>query len=158
MMKALLQRMRQASVSVDGQIVNQIARGLLVYTGIGPADTIADAARLAQRVAGMRLFDDDAGKLNLSVLDIAGEVLAIPNFTLMADTNGGRRPSFSGAAPAAIAEPLFDAFVSSLQSAGCRVARGVFGASMLIAGQVDGPVNVIVNQPAEAVQPTTEIR
>ncbi len=150
-MRALLQRVGHSEVRVDGKIVGQIQRGLLVYVGISTTDTQSDAVNLGRKVAGLRIFEDQQDKLNLSVVDTAvdGAILVIPNFTLLADTSKGRRPSFNPAAKGQFAKQLFDAFVKSLQDAGCETQQGVFGADMIIRSTALGPVNVIVDYPPE---------
>ena len=143
-MRALVQRVVWAEVEVEGKIVGKIGSGLLVYQAVGVGDTEAQAAQLAQKVANLRIFEDGQEKLNLSVRDIRGGVLAIPNFTLLADASRGRRPEFSPAAPASEAEPIYEAFVEGLRQAGCRPEQGLFGAHMHIQSQADGPVNVMI--------------
>ena len=144
-MKAVLQRVGRAKVTVDSAVVARIDVGLLVYVGVGAGDTVDEARKLAEKVADLRIFKDDAGKLNLSVRDVGSNVLAVPNFTLQADARKGRRPAFVGAARADQAQPLYDAFVKHLIDSGCRVATGVFGADMLIDSLADGPVNIILD-------------
>lgn len=146
-MRAVVQRVSWAEVSVGNDIVGRIGHGLLVYLGVAAADTPAEARRLAEKVAHLRIFPDEKDKLNLSVRDVEGAVLVVPNFTLLADTRKGRRPAFAAAAPGPQAGPLTDAFVAALREAGCAVQRGVFGAHMYIRSQADGPVNVLVEMP-----------
>jgi len=150
-MRALLQRVGHSEVEIDGKIVGQIQHGLLVYVGISTTDTQNDAVKLGSKVAGVRIFEDQQDKLNLSVTDpaVSGEVLVIPNFTLLADTTKGRRPSFNPAAKGQPAKQLFDAFVKSLRDAGCNTQQGVFGADMTIRSTAIGPVNAIVDYPPE---------
>ncbi len=148
-MKAIVQRVDRASVVSDGTLTGQIDRGLLVYVGVATDDTPAVARKLARKVANVRIFDDSDGRLNLSVLDIGGGVLAISNFTVQADTRKGRRPAFTNAAPGPQAQPLHEAFLAALQQEGCPVATGVFGAHMAIDSRADGPVNVIIDIPPE---------
>src|SRR5690242_16289774 len=112
-MRAVIQRVSQASVTVEHQVVGQIGRGLLVLLGVGAADGPADAALLAEKIASMRIFPDQEGRFNRALLDIGGSVLVVSQFTLYADTRRGRRPGFSGAAPPAVAAPLVDAFVAA---------------------------------------------
>ncbi len=144
-MRALIQRVADAACSVDGVVSGQIDAGLLVYVGITPDDTATNARKLAQKVAGLRIFDDADDKLNLSVQDVGGAILVIPNFTLLADARKGRRPAFNGAAPGPVAQPLQEAFVAALREEGVTVAEGVFGADMTITSTGRGPINVIVD-------------
>lgn len=146
-MRALLQRVSEARCEVGGTLTGHIQAGLLVYVGIGPDDTPEVAQALARKVARLRIFEDQQDKLNLSVLDTGGEVMAISNFTLLADARKGRRPAFNTAAPAELAGPLHDAFVGALRAEGCRVAEGQFQAHMEIASTATGPVNVILDLP-----------
>ena len=152
-MKAVVQRVRSAEVQVDGEVVGRIDRGLLVYVGVGCHDAADDAERLADKVVNLRIFEDDAEKLNRSVQDVRGGVLAIPNFTLLADARKGRRPSFVGAAAPEAAAPVFQAFVAALKRSGCPVAAGVFGATMLIRSDADGPVNILLEMPPPDGEP-----
>ena len=147
-MRALVQRVDWAEVDVAGRIVGRIENGLLVYVGVAIADTVENARRLAEKVACLRIFEDADGKLNLSCQDARGGVLAVSNFTLLADTRKGRRPAFVNAAPAAEAERLYEAFAEAIEGHGCRVARGVFGARMAVRSCAAGPVNVLVDIPA----------
>ena len=154
-MRALVQRVDWAEVLVGGQIAGQIDRGLLVYVGVAAGDTEADAARLAEKVAQLRVFEDDGGKMNLSCRDVRGGVLAVSNFTLLADTRKGRRPAFTAAAPPELAQRLYEAFLAALAGQSVQVERGVFRASMIVRSAAAGPVNVIVETgagsgPAEA--------
>ena len=144
-MRAVIQRVSSASVTVDGQVVGMIGRGLLVLLGVGSADQQNDALMLAEKIAHLRIFSDAQGRFNLSVQDLSGEVLAISQFTLYADTRRGRRPSFSDAARPEIAAPLVDSFVEALRGHGLLVASGVFGAHMLIDLQNDGPVTIVLD-------------
>ncbi len=146
-MRALIQRVLSAEVSVGGEPVGRIDHGLLVYVGVGVDDTAADAAKLAGKVAHVRIFEDADEKMNLSVSDVGGALLVVPNFTLMADARKGRRPAFVAAARGAEAEALFDAFVDQLRRLGCTVATGSFGDDMLIRSDADGPVNVLIDIP-----------
>jgi len=146
-MRALVQRVHWAQVEVDSRLVGRIEAGLLVYVGIGGDDKPADAEKLAEKVATLRIFPDQQGKLNLSVRDARGGILAVPNFTLMADASSGRRPSFSGAAAGEQARPLYETFVEALRRAGCATAEGVFGAEMKIRSEADGPVNIVIDLP-----------
>lgn len=147
-MRAVVQRVRRARVEVDGVAVGQIEAGLLVYVGVAAADTRGEAERMAEKVAKLRVFEDESGKLNHTVQDVRGGVLAVPNFTLLADARKGRRPSFAAAAPAQHAKAVFDNFVDSLRDQSCLVAHGRFGAHMIVGSEADGPVNIILEIPA----------
>lgn len=144
-MKALLQRVTTARVEVSGSTVGQIDKGLLILLGITPSDTPQLAAKLAERVANYRLFSDAEDKMNLGLLDCQGAALVVSQFTLAADTNSGRRPSFSSAAAPDLAEPLYLAFVAALQRLGVPVATGVFGADMQVSLTNDGPVTFLLD-------------
>jgi D-tyrosyl-tRNA(Tyr) deacylase len=146
-MKALIQRVSEASVTVDGAKVSCIGPGLLVLLGIRHADTLADVERLARRIPALRIFRDDQGQMNRSVADIGGSVIVVSQFTLYADTRQGNRPGFSAAASPSVAEPLYEALVERLraQLGSARVGTGVFGASMQVRLLNDGPVTVELN-------------
>ena len=139
-MIALIQRVRGASVSVEGKLVAQIGQGVLALVGVERGDGDAEASRLAERVLGYRIFPDAAGKMNLSVVEISGGVLAVPQFTLAADTRSGARPSFSNAAAPADGEALFAKFVEKARERLPHVAAGRFGADMQVSLVNDGPV------------------
>ena len=141
-MRALLQRVSRASVTVEGQIVGHIGQGLLVLLGVGQGDSEAQVKNLADKIVHLRIFGDEAGKMNRSLLDIGGEVLVVSQFTLYADTRRGRRPSFTDAAPPTLAEPLVEGFKDALASYGLTVASGVFGAYMTIELRNEGPVTI----------------
>jgi D-tyrosyl-tRNA(Tyr) deacylase len=143
-MRAILQRVSSASVRVDGLVVGEIGAGLLVLLGVGQEDTEADAEHLADRVLGLRIFGDAAGKMNLSVVDSGGGVLVVSQFTLYGDTRKGRRPSFDGAAPPEMACRLYERFVELVRARGVGVATGVFQASMSVALVNEGPVTFVV--------------
>lgn len=144
-MKALLQRVTGASVGVAGEIVGRIGRGLVVFVGVANADTEKDAQYLAQRIVNLRIFSDEAGKFNLSALDIEGELLVVSQFTLLADTRKGRRPSFVGAAPPAQAERLFEKFVEQTRATGLKVETGRFQQYMQVEIHNDGPVTILLD-------------
>lgn len=146
-MRALVQRVAWAEVEVEGQMVGRIGSGLLVYVGVAAGDTRAQAVWLAEKLASLRIFEDEQGKLNRSVKDTGGGMLAISNFTLLADARKGRRPAFVGAADFETARPLHEAFLDGLRGEGVNIAAGVFGARMAIRSQADGPVNVIIDTP-----------
>ncbi len=132
-------------VEVDGRVVGSIGRGLLVYVGITPGDDEATLAKMADKIVNLRIFDDPAGKLNLSVKDMGGGVLLISNFTLMGDARQGRRPSYTLAQRPEIAGGLYQQLVEAVRATGVPVAAGVFQASMIIDSKADGPVNIVVD-------------
>ena len=148
-MKALLQRVIGASVSVAGEEVGRIGRGLVVFLGVANGDTKEDAQYLVSKIINLRIFSDAEGKFNLSVLDIGGELLLVSQFTLLADTRKGRRPSFIEAAPPAQAEGLFDYFVEQARASGLKVATGRFQQYMQVEIQNDGPVTVLLDSRAK---------
>ena len=143
-MRAVVQRVRRARVQVAGDTVGEIGAGLCVLVGVTHGDEPGSAERMAAKVAGLRIFDDEAGTMNLSVEDAGGAVLVVSQFTLYGDTARGRRPSWSAAAPPARAEPLVDAVAAALRSRGLEVATGRFGAEMEVELVNDGPVTVLV--------------
>ncbi len=144
-MKAVLQRVTKASVSVAGEVVGSIGPGLVVLVGVANGDTEKDARYLAQKTVELRIFPDDAGKFNLSALDIKGELLVVSQFTLLADTRKGRRPSFVEAAPPAQAEGLFEQFVAAARASGLKVETGRFQQYMLVEIHNDGPVTILLD-------------
>lgn len=144
-MRALIQRVREAAVRVDGRVVGAIGPGpgLLVLAAMAPDDDDADRDWLARKIVALRIFDDSEGVMNRSIVDVAGAILAVSQFTLFASTRKGSRPSWSGAAPPEVARPKFDAFVAVLAGAlGKPVATGAFGAAMEVALVNDGPVTI----------------
>lgn len=141
-MRALLQRVSRAHVTVDGKVVGKIGRGLLVLLGVGMGDGEAQVKFLADKIVHLRIFEDDEGKMNRSLLDIGGEVLVVSQFTLYADMRRGRRPSFTNAAPPSIAEPLVERFKDAIAAYGLTVADGVFGAYMEVELLNEGPVTI----------------
>ena len=143
-MRALVQRVAEARVTVDGQVVGEVGAGLLVLLGVTHTDTAAQAAWLAGKVAGLRIFEDADGKMNRSVGDVGGSVLAVSQFTLYGDCRKGRRPSFDSAARPDQARALYDAFVAGLSALGVTVATGVFQAHMQVALVNDGPVTIMI--------------
>lgn len=146
-MKIVLQRVKSASVTVDGDLVSEIGPGLLLLVGIAQDDSEEQAGWLAEKVAGLRIFADEEGKMNRGVRDTGGEVLAVSQFTLLADTRKGKRPSFIKAALPEKAEPLFDHFCEKLREAGVEsVKTGRFGAMMDVALVNDGPVTIILER------------
>lgn len=141
-MRAVVQRVSTASVTVDGQVVSAIQRGLLILLGITHTDGEAEAAQLARKIASLRIFEDDDGKLNLGLSDVGGAALAVSQFTLYADVRKGRRPSFITAARPEQAQPLYERFCGLLAAAGVEVAQGIFQAHMQVALVNDGPVTI----------------
>ena len=141
-MKALIQRVSGASVGVAGEMVGRIGQGLVVFIGVADGDMDRDAQYLAQKIANLRIFSDDEGRFNLSALDINGELLLVSQFTLMADTRKGRRPSFAAAAPPEQAEQLFEEFVRQVRDTGLSVATGRFQQHMDVEIHNDGPVTI----------------
>ena len=144
-MKAIIQRVSRASVSVGGEAVGSIGPGLAVLLGIAQGDSGEEAQRLAQKTAELRIFGDAAGRLSLSLLDVAGEALVVSQFTLLADSRKGRRPSFTAAAPPELAEPLVRQFEESLRGLGVPVASGRFGTHMQLDIVNDGPLTIILD-------------
>jgi D-tyrosyl-tRNA(Tyr) deacylase len=144
-LRALIQRVSQASVSVQGNIVAAIEQGLVALVGVARGDSEADARYLAEKTANLRVFPDESGKFNRSTLDISGEVLVVSQFTLVASTRKGRRPSFTEAAPPEEAEPLVDTFAQFLRSAGLKVKTGRFQQHMLVEIHNDGPVTIFID-------------
>ena len=146
-MRIVLQRVRSASVTVEGERISEIGQGLLLLVGVASGDGEAEADWLANKVAGLRVVADEDGKMNRSVVESGGEILAVSQFTLLGDARKGRRPSFVGAAPPDVAEPLFDRFCEGLRAAGVRsVEKGRFGAMMDVALVNDGPVTILLER------------
>ena len=144
-MRLVLQRVLNASVTIDGKTCASVGRGFLALLGVREGDTKADMLALADKCAGLRVFEDPQGKMNLGLADVGGAVLAVSNFTLCADCSHGRRPSFSDAARPETAEPLYDAFCQALRDRGIPVETGVFGADMKISLVNDGPVTLVID-------------
>jgi len=144
-MKALLQRVSGASVSVAEEVVGKIGRGLVIFVGVANGDTEKDAQYLAQRTVNLRLFSDEFGRFNLSALDIQGELLLVSQFTLLADTKKGRRPSFTDAAPPTQAEQLFEQFAEEVRATGLKVETGRFQQYMQVEIHNDGPVTILLD-------------
>lgn len=141
-MRLLLQRVTRAEVRVDGRVAGKIGPGLVVLVGVGHDDTDEVAEAMAGKTVDLRVFRDDAGKTNLSLADVGGNVLAVSQFTLFADTRKGRRPSFTDAAPPELGERLYERFAKAIEARGVRVERGVFGAEMEVELINDGPMTV----------------
>jgi D-aminoacyl-tRNA deacylase len=144
-MRAVVQRVTEASVTVDGLTLGQIGRGLVILLGVGHGDDEQKARQLADKIATMRIFPDEAGKFDRSVIDIGGEALVVSQFTLLADTRRGRRPSFTDAAPPEVAEPLVNRFVQFVAANGPSVATGKFGEMMQVKIHNDGPVTIVLD-------------
>ena len=143
-MRAVVQRVSSARVEIDGEVAGSIGRGLLVLLGVGQGDSEKQAHWLADKIAGLRIFEDDAGKMNLSVEEVGGSALVVSQFTLYGDCRKGRRPSFTGAAPPEEADRLYQVFVARLKERGLPVSTGVFQAMMQVHLVNDGPVTVVV--------------
>ncbi len=144
-MRAIVQRVKHAQVSVEGRVVGRIERGLLILLGVAAGDTGADAGEIANRILRMRIFADPAGKMNLDLGAVGGQLLVVSQFTLLADTSAGRRPSFSGAAPPQEAHELYENFLSLCRAAGIKTEQGEFGAMMEVELVNDGPVTFILD-------------
>jgi D-aminoacyl-tRNA deacylase len=144
-MRAVCQRVSEARVSVDGAVVGEIGAGLVVLLGIARSDAVVEAERLAGKVSRLRVFEDELGKFDRSLVDVRGAALVVSQFTLIADTPKGNRPSFTEAAPPEQAEPLYDRFCAALAAEGVPVERGVFGARMAVELVNDGPVTIVLD-------------
>ncbi|MEA2753011.1 MAG: D-aminoacyl-tRNA deacylase [Myxococcales bacterium] len=149
-MRAVVQRVAWAKVEVDGAIVGEIERGLLVYLGAGKGDGDAERTYVLSKVLGLRIFENDAGKMDHSVVDIGGALLVVSQFTLYGDVRRGRRPSFDGAMPPEEAERAYEAFVSDARTQGIRVATGKFRADMKVTSLNDGPVTIWIDSAKSA--------
>ena len=145
-MRIVLQRVRHARVSVDDQTIAQIGPGLVLLVGVGPKDEAEQARYLAEKIANLRIFEDQEGKMNHSLLDVGGEAIVVSQFTLFADTRKGRRPSFTSAAQPQIAQPLVDRFASYLIQQGIPTQSGEFGAHMQVELANDGPVTILLER------------
>jgi D-tyrosyl-tRNA(Tyr) deacylase len=143
-MKALIQRVKKGSVSVGGKLLSGVNHGLVILLGVGLEDTREKAQKLARKITHLRIFEDELGKMNLSLLEVEGEALVVPQFTLYADTRKGHRPSFTDAAPPSVAEPLVIYFASCLEDFGIPTAMGQFGTHMLVEIHNDGPVTILI--------------
>lgn len=144
-MRAVIQRVSRASVKVEGRVVGEIERGLLVLLGVGQTDTEADADYLAQKIAGLRIFEDENEKMNLSLQDVGGAVLAVSQFTLYGDVRKGKRPSFDAAARPERAKELYEYFVAQMRAKGLRCETGIFQAMMQVELVNDGPVTILLD-------------
>lgn len=144
-MKAVIQRVSEASVKVEGETAGEIKTGLMLLIGVDEDDTPTDAMWLTQKILNLRIFGDEEGKLNKSVLDISGEILCISQFTLIADYKKGNRPSFIKAAKPEVAVPLFEEFKNELRHSGLKIESGIFGADMKVSLINDGPVTIVMD-------------
>lgn len=144
-MRAVIQRVTEASVTVGDKDVASIGRGIVILLGVAKGDTVTDANFLADKITGLRIFEDPSGKMNFSLLDIHGEALIVSQFTLVADTGRGRRPSFDPAAPPEEAGRLYETFIAKVKEKGVKVATGVFQAEMLVHIHNDGPVTFVID-------------
>ena len=144
-MRAVVQRVSEASVSVDGEIVSRIGKGLLILLGVGADDTESDAEYLADKIANLRIFEDEKGKMNLSVLDVGGEAMVVSQFTLYGDCRKGRRPSFTQAAKPDKAQALYSYFILRLREEGVPTREGMFQAHMKVNLTNDGPVTILLD-------------
>jgi D-aminoacyl-tRNA deacylase len=148
--RAVVSRVAWARVVADGELTGEIGPGLLVLVGVTHGDTEADAAWLAAKVAGLRVFDDDQGRMNRSLADVGGGALVVSQFTLYGDARKGRRPSFVAAAPPELAAPLVEAVAKAIAGEGIAVATGRFGAAMLVESAGDGPVTILLDSAARS--------
>ena len=144
-MRAVLTRVKSASVSIDGQTVAQIGKGFLILLGVGPEDTEEDCRYLAEKALGLRIFEDEDGKMNLGLADVSGEVLVVSQFTLYGNCRKGRRPSFTEAAGAELGNKMYERFLALCEKLGYPPQHGVFGADMQVASINDGPVTLILD-------------
>lgn len=144
-MRAVIQRVLKAEVTVKGEPVGQIGKGLLVYLGVGGGDSEQDAEFMAEKLVNLRVFADDAGKMNRSVVDVGGQILLVSNFTLYGDCRRGRRPGFDAAAQPELAEQLYEKVVTSVAEQGVPVEKGLFGGYMHISSTNDGPVTLLLD-------------
>ena len=147
-MRAVVQRVKRCSVSICGRAHSETGTGLLVFLGIGMSDTEDDAAYLADKILNLRVFPDEEGKMNLSVLDTRGDLMLVSQFTLLADCSKGRRPSFAAAADPVVAEPLYLSMAKQLESSGLKVRTGKFGEPMDVSLDNWGPVTLVINTPS----------
>jgi len=148
-LRAVIQRVKKAQVTVNGEVTGTIGEGLVVLLGVAKGDTEKDATYLADKIINLRVFEDEEGKLNRSLLDVGGQILAVSQFTLLGDCRKGRRPSFGNAAVPEEAEPLYNVFVNAIKDADINVATGVFRTEMVVEIHNDGPVTLIIESRRE---------
>lgn len=148
-MRAVVQRVTQGDVTAENRITGSINKGLVVFLGVGLEDVISDAVYMAEKIAGLRIFEDDQAKMNLSVQDVGGEILAISQFTLFGDVKKGKRPSFSGAAKPEVAVKLYREFCEALKNRNLKVEEGIFQSDMLVRVFNDGPVTILIDSKKE---------
>ncbi len=144
-MRLVIQRVLESSVRVDGEVVGRSGRGFMILCGVEESDTLEDVRYCVEKTAGLRIFEDEAGKMNRSILDVGGDILAISQFTLLGDARHGRRPSFSAAARPDVAVPMYEAYCAGLREKGIRVETGIFQADMKVALINDGPVTLLLD-------------
>ena len=144
-MRAILTRVKSASVTIDGEVVGKIGKGFLILLGVGPNDTEKECRYLAEKALGLRIFEDENGKMNLGLDSVGGEVLVVSQFTLYGNCRKGRRPSFTDAAPSALGEELYEQFLAECEALGYPPQHGRFGADMKVASVNDGPVTLILD-------------
>ena len=144
-MRAVVQRVAGCQVSVDGREISAIGRGLLVLLGVGPDDGESDVESMSEKITNLRIFEDEQGKMNLSLIDVKGEMMVVSQFTLYADCRRGRRPSFTAAAPPEHGEARYNSFVESVTARGVTICTGAFGARMMVELRNDGPVTIALD-------------
>lgn len=144
-MRAVVQRVTKSSVTVDGMLTGKSGQGLMVLIGVADGDTEQDAAYIADKITGLRIFEDEAGKMNRCVIDVGGEILAVSQFTLLGDARKGKRPSFTKAAPPEEAKALYQTVIERMKERGIHVEEGVFQAEMLVEIHNDGPVTILLD-------------
>ncbi|MFA5577414.1 MAG: D-aminoacyl-tRNA deacylase [Tissierellaceae bacterium] len=144
-MRAVVQRVSQASVGVDGKIVGDIGKGILALLGVGKEDNIKDLEYMVDKLLGLRIFEDDKGKMNLSLMDIGGDILVISQFTLFGDVKKGKRPSFTDSGDPEMAERIYNQFIDKCIEKGVKTEKGIFGADMKVSLINDGPVTILID-------------
>ena len=156
-MRAVIQRVKSCGVTVDGELISEIGNGLLVLLGVAKGDGQAEIDYLADRILNLRIFPDEDGRMNLSVLETRGELMVVSQFTLLADCRKGRRPSFTGAEDPALAEPLYEKFTSRLRESGLEVATGVFGEMMTVGLENWGPMTLVIESLPSPAHATSSV-